>query len=148
MPAVSNGQHSNGAGGCVGCLAAVIVLAVALAALISVAATIDPFSWMPPVGDIWADCDDDFTTDRDECALENRFPGFWLHAVVNLAYVVTASGLVLALLGSVADLRGKRVARFSAAAAAEEHRSAARLTVGCGAALALTSLLPVVVAIA
>jgi len=103
---------------------------------------------MPPVGEIWADCDDDYATDRDECALENRFPGFWIHALVNLVYAAVALGLVLMFLGSVADLREKRVARFSSAAAAAEHHSVADQAIGCGVALAAVALLPIVVAIA
>ena len=145
---MSDTQHKDDPDGCLGWLGVAIVLALVAAALISVAALVDPFSWMPPVGEIWADCDDDHATERDECALANRFPGFWIHALVNLVYAAVALGLVLVFLGSVAGLREKRVARFSSAAAAAEHRSVVDQAIGCGVALAALALLPIVVAIA
>lgn len=145
---MSEAQRNEGAGGCLGWMAAAVVLALVVGAVISVAALVDPFSWMPPVGEIWADCDDHFATDRDECALENRFPGFWIHAIVNLVYAAVALALVLAFLGGVADLREKRVARFSSAAAAGEYRSAVDKALACAVALAAVALLPIVVAIA
>ncbi len=145
---MSDAQDKDNAGGCLGWLGVAIVLGLVVAALISVAALVDPFSWMPPVGEIWADCDDDYATERDECALANRFPGFWIHALVNLVYAAVALGLVLVFLGSVAGLREKRVARFSSAAAAAEYRSEADEAIGCGVALAVVAALPIVVAIA
>ncbi len=145
---MSDAQRNEGAGGCLGWVAVAVVLALVVGAVISVAALVDPFSWMPPVGEVWADCDDALATDRDECALENRFPGFWIHAIVNLVYAAGALGLLLAFLGRVADLREKRVARFSSAAAAVEHRSGVDEAIGCGGALAAVALVPIVVAIA
>lgn len=145
---MSDAQHKDDADGCLGWVGVAIVLGLVVAALISVAALVDPFSWMPPVGEIWADCDEDYATDRDECALANRFPGFWIHALVNLVYAAVALGLVLVFLGSVAGLRKKRVARFSSAAAAAEHRCGVGEAIGCGVALAAVAALPFVVAIA
>ncbi|MDQ3678056.1 MAG: hypothetical protein M3401_14885 [Actinomycetota bacterium] len=144
---MSGAQRSDDAGGCLGLVAVAAVLALVVAALISVAALVDPFSWMPPVGEIWADCDDDFATERDECALANRFPGFWVHALVNLVYAAVALVLVLVFLASVVDLRDKRVARFSGAAPAAEYRSVVDEATGCGVALAAVALVPIVVAI-
>lgn len=144
---MSGAQGSDDAGGCLGLVVVAVVVALVVAALISVAALVDPFSWMPPVGEIWADCDDDYATERDECALANRFPGFWIHAVVNLVYAAVALMLVLAFLASVAGLRDKRAARFSSAAAAEEYRSVVDEATGCGVALAAVALVPIVVAI-
>lgn len=144
---MSGAQGSDDAGGCLGLVALAAVLALVVAALISVAALVDPFSWMPAVGEIWADCDDDYATERDECALANRFPGFWIHALVNLVYAVVALVLVLAFSTSVAELRKKRVARFSSAAAAAEYRSGSDEATACGVALAAVALVPIVVAI-
>lgn len=144
---MSGAQGSDDAGGCLGLVALAVVLALVVAALISVAALVDPFSWMPAVGEIWADCDDDYATDRDECALANRFPGFWLHAIVNLVYAAVALAFVLAFLAGVAELREKRLARFSSAAAAAEYRSGVDETIGWGVALAVVALVPIVVAI-
>lgn len=145
---MSDGPRNDDAGGCVGCAFVAFLLALVVAALISLAALIDPFSWMPPVGEIWADCKDDYGTDRNECALENRFPGFWIHAVVNLTYAVVSLGLMVGFLGSVAELREKRAARFASVEAAAEHRSAARLTFALGAPLSVLALVPIVVAVA
>lgn len=145
---MSEGQRDEGAGGCLGWVAVAVVLALVVGAVISVAALVDPFSWMPPVGEIWADCDDRLATDRDECALENRFPGFWVHAIVNLVYAAVALALARAFGGGVAGLREKRIARFSSAAAAGEHRSAVDEALACGVALAAVAALPIVVAIA
>jgi hypothetical protein len=140
-------REEHDAGGCLGCLFALIVIAAVVAGLISLAALIDPFNWMPPVEEIWAECDDDYKTERDECALENRFPGFWVHAVVNLVYTAVAGGLVLGFGAAVVDFRGKREERFSGPAAAEEHRTAFGIAVGAGAALLVVALIPIVVAV-
>lgn len=145
---MSDAQRKDDADGCLGWVGVAIVLGLLVAALISVAALVDPFSWMPPVGETWADCDDDYATERDECALANRFPGFWIHALVNLVCAAVAVGLVLVFLGGIVDLREKRVARFSSAAAAGDYRSGADQAIGCGVALAAVALLPIVVAIA
>ena len=145
---MSGAQGSGDGGGCLGWVAVAFVLALVAAALISVAALVDPFSWMPPVGEIWADCDDDYATDRDECALANRFPGFWVHAIVNLVYAAVALVFVLTFLASVAGLREKRLARFSSASAAADYRSWVDETIGWGVALAVLALVPIVVAIA
>src|SRR4051794_15147722 len=92
-------------GGCAALFLGLIVVALVVAALISLAAIVDPFSWLPPVGDIWGDCDENYATDRDECALAHRFPGFWGHAIVNLVYVVVAVIAVIAAIGSAFELR-------------------------------------------
>ena len=146
--AVTGSQQNDETAGCVGWVLVAFVIALVVAALISVAALVDPFAWMPPVGEIWAECDDDFGTERDECALANRFPGFWWHAIANLAYAAAALVLSVAFASTVVQLREKRVARFSSFAAAAEHRSAVQLAVGLGVALAAVSLLPIAVAVA
>ncbi len=145
---MSDPRGDDDAAGCAGCAIGVFLLGLLVAAVVSLAALVDPFSWLPPVGEVWAECDDDFGTDRNECALENRFPGFWLHAVLNLLYATVALGLGVGFAASVADLREKRAARFSSAAAAVEHRGARDLCAGCGAVLAAVALLPIAVAIA
>jgi hypothetical protein len=134
------------ASGCAGCLLALLVLGAVVFALISLAALVDPFSWIPTVGDVWADCEDDPATDRADCDLAARFPGFWWHAAVNLVYVAGAGALAVAFLGAVTDLREKRSARFSSSAGMTAYSDARGLAVGCGTALALIALLPIVVA--
>ena len=143
---MTEAKSSDDTAGCVGCLAIVIVIAVVVAGLISIAALVDPFSWMPPVDEVWAECDDDLGTDRDDCALENRFPGFWLHAVVNLVYAAATLVSSLVFSGSVVDLRQKRVGRFSSAVAAAEHRGAQQVFLGSGLVLGALAVVPIVAA--
>ena len=143
---MSDARSDDDTAGCLGCLGVVVVTALVVAGLISVAALVDPFSWMPPVGEIWADCEEDHGTERAECALENRFPGFWIHAVVNLVYAAGALTFAVVFAGSVTDLREKRVARFSSAAAAGEYRQAQHLFLGYGLVLGALALVPIVAA--
>lgn len=143
---MTKAQSSDDTAGCIGCVAIVLVIAIVVAALISIAALVDPFSWMPAVDEVWAECDDDLGTDRDECALENRFPGFWLHAVANLVYGAAALASSLVFAGSVVELRQKRVGRFSSASAAAEHRAAQQSCLGSGAVLGALAAVPIVVA--
>lgn len=113
-----------------------IALGVAVMALISLAALVDPFAWLPPVAEVWEDCE-------GECELETRFPGFWFHAVVNLVWTVAACAAVLALGGAVADLRSARRDRYETAGAWERWLDARRalrwaaLTAGALACLPL-----------
>jgi hypothetical protein len=81
-----SGSSSNDELGCGGCIVAILLIGAVIGAIISVAALIDPFSWMPPVGEIWAECEDDYATSADECDLAERYPGFWGHVAVNFAY--------------------------------------------------------------
>jgi hypothetical protein len=125
----------------------VLVIGAVVAAVISVAALIDPFSWMPPLGEIWAECEDDYATAVDECDLAERYPGFWGHVAVNFAYAV-ASAAALGWLGRGAlELRAERVERFCGGGAVERYRTA-RESFGltccmCGA----MAVLPTVVAV-
>jgi len=138
-------QQEQGSG-CGVLIVGVLVFAGLVAAAISIAALVDPFAWMPPVDAIWAQCTDKSSTHVDECSLATRFPGFWGHAIANLAYVLAATGLLLALYGAVGDLREARRQRFDGAAAAERHGHA-RLAVTSLAVLAgLLGALPIVVA--
>jgi len=145
---MSERRRSADASGCGACFAAVVLLGFVAAALISLAALVDPFSWLAPIDEVWAECDEDLGSPGDECALENRFPGFWWHAAVNLAYTALALVLTLVFAGGVGDLREKRVARFASAEAATEHAAARQLCLATGAALAAVALLPTVVALA
>jgi hypothetical protein len=141
-------QGDSEGGGCAALIVGIIVLAIVVAVLISIAAIIDPFSWLPPVGDIWADCDDDYATERDECDLATRFPGFWGHAVVNLVYVVVAVVAVLAALGCAFALREARSKRFDSAEAVAAYTKARREFAGMLALALICGLAPLVVAAA
>ncbi len=129
--------------GCGGCIAAVLAIGAVVAAVISIAALIDPFAWMPPVGEIWADCEDNYATAVDECELADRYPGFWGHAVVNFAYAVASAAALLWLARGALELREARTHRFSGGAAVERYE-AARETFALAACLcAALSALPI-----
>jgi hypothetical protein len=145
---MSGGQGDGDGGGCAGCFLVVMAIGLVIVVLISTAAIVDPFSWMPAVGEVWAECEDDLGTSADECALEERFPGFWLHAFVNLMYAAVAFTLVVAFAGAVVELRAKRPPRFDGVEEAAACRRATGHCVGCGIALAVLALTPVVVAVA
>lgn len=131
---------SSAGGGCLALFFGLLAIALVVMGIISLAALIDPFNWMPRVGRIWEDCSGD-------CALAHRFPGFWLHAVLNLVYAVAAAVLSLAFALSVADLREKRVDRFDSTHAAAEFTAAQNECLGAGLVLGALALLPILVAI-
>jgi hypothetical protein len=135
----SKSTQSSG-GGCLALFLGLLAIALVVMGIISLAALIDPFNWMPRVGAIWKDCSGD-------CALAHRFPGFWLHAALNLVYAVVAVVLSGAFLMSVADLRERRVERFDSAPAAAQFTAAQSASFGTGALLGATALLPIAVAI-
>jgi hypothetical protein len=145
---MSGSRQQQEGSGCAVLFVGLLVIAAVVAALISLAALVDPFSWLPPVDEIWEDCTDDYGTSRDECALENRFPGFWVHAIANLAYTLVAAGLLIFLGAAVGDLREARRELFSTAEARERHAAARHGVATAAVLVGLLALLPVVVAIA
>jgi hypothetical protein len=137
--ATRNGTQ--GGGGCLALFLLILVIGAIVAAVISLAALIDPFNWMPPVGEIWEDCVGD-------CALAHRFPGFWWHAAANLVYAAAAAVGACAFVVTVGELREKRVARYDSAEDADAFAAARTEFLGAGVILAALALLPIVVAIA
>jgi len=133
-------------GGCATLIAVVLVVGAVVAAGISLAALVDPFDRMPPVGAIWADCEDARKTARDDCDLAVRFPGFWSHAIANLAYVLAATLLVLALAAAIADLREQRAARFASRKAADTYVATRRTVVVIAGLTAVVAALPIAIA--
>lgn len=147
---MSNGQsqESSGAGGgCAAAFVAILVIGAIVAALVSLAALIDPFDWMPTAGEMWDDCEDNWDTERDECAWNNRFPGIWVHAVVNLIYVGAAAGLLLWAVTAVGELRDARAERFSNATALERYAVARQGLTTASMWTGVVAVLPIVVAI-
>jgi hypothetical protein len=124
-----------GKGSLWGWLAVLLVVAAVVAALISLAALIDPFDWMPPVKAIWRHCEGD-------CELAHRFHGFWAHAVGNLAYVTVSAGLLLGLVGKAGALREARAKLFSDPGAGKRLRAERRAVAGLAATLAVLGILP------
>lgn len=144
-------EQSQGDGcgsGCAAAFGAMLVLGALIAALISITALIDPFAWMPPVGEIWEDCSDDWDTEVNECDLHQRFPGFWVHAIVNFAYILAAALTLFALGGAVSELRASRPARFDGEAAAERYREAREGVAGLAVLGGLLAAVPIIVALA
>jgi hypothetical protein len=140
---MSNSQGNDGAqsGGCVALFVLALIVGAIVAALISLAALVDPFNWMPRVGEIWADCEAD-------CALAHRFPGFWWHAAANLVYAAAAATAACCFIVAVVELREKRVGRYGSSATAAAYSTARGECVGCGVVLGALALLPIVVVIA
>lgn len=134
--------------GCAITFLAALVIGTVVAAVISVAALVDPFSWMPPVGEIWKDCQDSYEIPGDECALARRYPGFWLHVVVNFAYAVVAAGLLIWLAAAVSRFRETRARRFADRSSLEAFGQArTRLRIASGV-LSLVAAMPIVAALA
>ena len=142
-----NAGQTGGGSGCGGCIAAVLAIGAVVAAVISIAALIDPFSWMPPVSEIWADCQDNFATSKDECELATRYPGFWGHAVINFAYVVASAGLLLWLGRTALALREARRCRFSGGEAVKRYERARETLALSACSSATLAALPFLVAL-
>jgi hypothetical protein len=134
-------DDTDGCASCIGLLLVILVVSMIVAGLISLTALVDPFGWMPPVGEIWEDCSGD-------CALAHRFDGFWVHAVVNFAWILAAAGLLIGLTTGVSSFREAREGRFAgdeAAARFVSEREDLLASFGIGALLALIPLVAAVV---
>jgi hypothetical protein len=145
---MSQPSQGDGCGaGCAALFVVALVISAIVAAAISIAALVDPFAWMPPVAEVWEDCSDDWKTDVNECDLHTRFPGFWVHAIVNFAYTLIAVGLLLALGQTVSDLRQSRRARFDSQTAADRYTEAREGVTALALLSGLLAALPIVVAL-
>jgi heme exporter protein D len=134
-------------GGCAALVVGAIVLALVVMAVISIAALIDPFSWLPPVAEIWEECEDDPDTLRDDCDLAVRFPAFWPHVIANLVYIAVVVVLLGLLALAVAQLREARTERFSGAGGADRYGRARQELALAAGAVAMFAALPIIVAI-
>jgi hypothetical protein len=143
-----SGQQQQEGGGCATFIVVVLVIGAVVAAVISIAALVDPFSWLPPVGEIWEDCEENYDTPGDDCELATRFPGFWPHVISNFAYVTAAVGLLACLAYAVVELREARAQRFSGPAAVERYGQARQTLALVGSLVGLVAALPIIVAVA
>src|SRR3954451_14676257 len=84
-----------------GCVGVLLVVGAVVAALVSLAALVDPFDWVPSLKAIWKHCDGD-------CDLAHRYPGFWGHVVANLAYLTVGVALLAGLGAEVGALKETR----------------------------------------
>lgn len=137
---------SPAAPGCWGWFGIVLLVGLVVMALISLAAVVDPFDWLPTASAVWAGCQDDPGIPGSQCALAHRFPGFWEHAIVNLMYDLAAGGAVIALVMSAVDYRTKRATRFDSAvdfSGWREVRDRLRLST---VAVAVLAAVPLIVA--
>jgi hypothetical protein len=135
-------RESRGAsagGGCVALIALVIAVSLVVMAIISLAAVVDPFNWMPTAHEIWEDCDGD-------CALAHRFPGFWWHMVANLLYAGLAVAAAVWFGARVVALRETRTARYDGVAADGAFRDARRDCVQAGTVLGGLALIALLAA--
>jgi hypothetical protein len=142
---MSQPQRDDDGAGCLLLFGVILVIAAVVAALLSVAALVDPFAWMPSAGEMWSDCE---STDATGCDLDERFPGIWGHAAVNLVYTVGAMVTCGLVLGAAFALRAARSDRFDDAAALERYRAARAEFVGALVAGVLVAATPIAVAIA
>ena len=138
-------RPQNDGSGCAALFVVVFILGAVVAAAVSLAAVVDPFSWMPSLGEVWADCDDDYGTDVDECALSERFDGFWWHTVANLAYTLTTAVCLHAFALAVADFRRASRERFADSAASQRYADATDQLVGAAAVVGILAAIPMVV---
>lgn len=145
---MSGQGQGEGCGGCGTLIVAVLLIGAVAAAAISLTALIDPFDWMPPVGEIWEDCDNDWKTSVNECDLHRRFPGFWEHAIANFAYTIAATGLLLALAAAVSELRQACEERFASQPAADRYGEARLALTSLTLLGGLLGALPIIVALA
>ena len=97
---------------------------------------------------MFADCPPAVEVDGS-CELEDRYPGFWVHVLVNVAYSVGRGGACsVALVRAVHGAAQRRAWRGSTAAAALERYRAARERLGLLAGVtAALAVLPIVVAL-
>ena len=143
---VSGGERREG-GGCAAFIAVLLIIGAVVAAVISVAALVDPFSWLPPVGEIWEDCEESYDTPGDDCDLAARYPGFWPHVIANFAYAVVAAVSLAWLTVAVAELRAARFGRFSGPEAVERYAEARQALALVGGIVGALATLPIIVAI-
>lgn len=113
---------------------------------ISIAALVDPFSWMPPLAEVWADCRDDRETRADECELATRFPGFWMHVGVNLAWAAAAVVGILMSFAAAFMVREERAARFDDVEAYERYDGARLVLAACAGSTLIVAAVPIAVA--
>jgi SNF family Na+-dependent transporter len=132
--------------GCAGCLAIVFFIALVVAAVTSVAALIDPFSWVPPIGKVFRDCTDNPKTPAvDECA---PYRGLWWHVAINFVYALVALALLVPFPRVVREYRQARTNRFDSENAVERYRHAQGALVLLSVLLAGVAAIPIVAALA
>jgi hypothetical protein len=141
-------SQREGNSGCGTIIVIFVVIALVVAGVISVAALVDPFSWLPPLGEIFGDCSDNPETAADECDLGTRYPGFWRHVIINFVYALVTLALLVAFALALPEFREARSGRFESDTAVERYRQARQTVALVGALLAGMAALPLIDALA
>jgi hypothetical protein len=141
-------QREDGSGGgCALIVGIIFLIGLVIVVVTSIAALIDPFSWVPPIGKVFDSCTDNPDTAVDECA-GSRHPGLWWHVIVNFVYALAALGLLLAFTGCVRDYRAARSDRFDSDGAVERYRRARQDLLVVAGLLAGLAAIPIIAALA
>jgi hypothetical protein len=128
-------------------IAILVVISLVISALVSVAALVDPFSWLPPIGVIFGGCSDELETSTAGCDFGTGYPGFWWHVIVNLVYALAALVLLLTFAFAVPEFREARNGRFESDAAVERYRQARQALVLLAGLLAGLAAVPIIAAL-
>lgn len=127
--------------------AVVMVICAVLAAVMSVAALVDPFAWMPSANELWSDCQESDVARFGSCDWSDRFPDIWWHAGLNLLYAIAALIALAGLAGGVKRLREVRPQRFGSASAWALYAETKETVVGATIFAAVLAALPIIVSI-
>lgn len=124
-----------------------ILLGIVVAAAMSIAALVDPFSKLPTVADVWADCPPAEHGPDGTCDLEDRHPGFWGKVAGSLTYTLVTVLALGWLASTTRDLRDARRRLFSDPDGPAAYRTAREGFVGAALVVAVLGLIPVIVAV-
>jgi hypothetical protein len=131
--------------GCATIIAVVLVITLVVVVVTSIAALVDPFSWVPPIRKIFG-CTDNPNTAVNECALSKRYPGLWWHVIVNFVYALAALGLLVSFFRAVGEYRRARSVRFDSDTAVERYKQARQTLIVVAGLLAGLALIPIAAA--
>lgn len=135
--ATSTGDE--GCGGCAALLGVALVVSAVVAAVMSVASVVDPFSLLPPVGDVWAECPAEVPAAAGgSCDLTDRYPGYAWRVIVSFAWALAAVGALGWLAVATGDVRDARERCYDRA---DGPRASASAREGLALAATLTALL-------
>jgi hypothetical protein len=128
--------------------AVVVVIALVLSAVVAVAALLDPFDWVPPLGVVFGSCGDAPAKARRGCDWGSQYPGFWGHVIANLVYDVLAVAALVAFTVTAREHVGARRARYDGPAALDRYAGARANFVLASIALGAMAALPIIAAVA
>lgn len=145
--AAQGNNDADGCAGCLGFLAVAFVIALIIGAVISIAALVDPFSWLPSVTEVWEDPDSDGDYGFEEAAFKERYPDFGWRVVANVAWTLVAAIALIGFGAAVADFREQQRKRYESEQAAAEYRKRRGALAGAACAVAAMAALPLLIAV-